>query len=733
MDMIQDLHWGWSKRLPLIRQTEAAECGVACLAMVSAWHGYKIDLPTLRGHFGVSQNGMSFARLIECAEAMHLSGRPVRLELDELSQLVMPCVLHWDLNHFVVLKSVRGKVADIYDPARGILKLSFAEVNKHFTGIALELSPTHQFQKADARKKIYLFELIGRTVGLKAALGRIFCFALVLEVLALAGPFLNQIVIDEVLVARDDSLLALVIIGTLMLTATQTLIGLARQWATISMSVNFNMQWTANVFHHLTRLPVDWFEKRHIGDISAKFSAVDTIQHSLTNSILEALLDVLLVVGTLAMMLMYSIPLSMVAISAAAVYGLMRWMWFDTMRKASEDSWIAMTKESSHFLETLRGVLSLKVNGALARRETAWRNLNVERRNAQLRESKLGMVYGIINTLIGSMVSAAVMWFGAKAVLSGQFSVGMLVAYMSFQGRFSASISSLINKAFEYRMLDVYNERLADIVLTPAENTSKAKEGNEQDYSGHGLLPVAFNRPVVLAADQPVLEMSHASFNYGPGEKEILSDVSFSVYPGEVVALIGASGGGKTTLLKLVLGLYQPTAGNVRVLGQDSKQHGFTLVRNYIGTVLQEDQLFTGSILENITFFSHDYDPERAEHCAQLAELHRDIEALSMGYQTLIGEMGGTLSGGQKQRLLLARALYKQPKLLLLDEATSHLDVMNEARVSHTLRTLGIPILLIAHRPETIASADRALELVNGKIIFEHKKPAGSSLVEGTV
>lgn len=244
---------------------------------------------------------------------------------------------------------------------------------------------------------------------------------------------------------------------------------------------------------------------------------------------------------------------------------------------------------------------------------------------------------------------------------------------------------------------------------------------------------MAFNRPLVFAADQPALEISHASFSYGQGEREILSDVSLSVFPGEVVALVGASGGGKTTLLKLVLGLYQPTQGSVRVLGQDSKQHGFTLVRNHIGTVLQEDQLFTGSILENITFFSHDYDPERAEHCAQLAELHWDIEALPMGYQTLVGEMGGTLSGGQKQRLLLARALYKQPKLLLLDEATSHLDVMNEARVSQTLRTLGIPILLIAHRPETIASADRALELAGGRIVFEHKKPVDTQLAEAAI
>lgn len=724
MHKISDLDWSWRKQLPLVRQTEAAECGVACLAMVAAWYGYKIDLPSLRTHFGVSQHGMTLARVIECAEAMHLSSRPLRLEIDDLSKLQTPCVLHWDLNHFVVLKKVRGSIVEIHDPARGVLKLTHTEVNKHFTGIALELTPTHQFEKRDARKKIRLTQLIGRTVGLKAALGRIFCFALVLEALALAGPFLNQIVIDEVLVSRDASLLSLIIIGMLLLTATQTLIGLARHWATISMSVNFNMQWTANVFHHLMRLPIDWFEKRHVGDISAKFDAVNAIQHSLTNSILEGLLDILLVVGTLSMMLLYNVKLTLIAIGAALLYGLMRWIWFDTMRKASEDSWVAGTKESSHFLESLNGILSLRVNGALIRRESAWRNLNVERRNCQLREEKLGMVYGIMNTLISSLVSSAVLWFGAQAVLSGSFSIGMLVAYMSFQGRFTGSISSLIDKIFEYRMLDVYNERLADIVLTQQENAPKHKEDEHVQDKPHGLKPVLSNRAIEFKPGQAVLEMNDVCFSYSQGERSILNNVSFSVMPGEVVALIGQSGGGKTTLLKLILGLYQPTQGKVHVFGQDSSQYGFSMVRNHIGTVLQEDQLFSGSILENITFFSQDHDAERAEHCAQLAELHADIDALPMGYQTLIGEMGGTLSGGQKQRLLLARALYKQPKLLLLDEATSHLDTINEARVSHTLRNLGIPILLIAHRPETIASADRALELINGQIVAEYKKPA---------
>lgn len=698
------LNLHWRHRLPLIRQTESAECGVACLAMVAGWHGYRVDLPSLRSRFNVSTHGMTFAHLMECAQVLKLSGRAVRLELEELCQLAVPCILHWDLNHFVVLKRVRGNNIELHDPANGAVSMSLVQANRHFTGIALELTPTHDFEQRDERVKVRLAALIGKTVGLKAALARIFCFALALEFLALLSPLINQIVIDEVLVALDDSLLVLIVIAMLLMSATQTLIGLARQWATITMAVNFNMQWTANVFHHLLRLPIDWFEKRDIGNISAKFDAVDTIQDTLTTSILEALLDVLLVVGTLGMMLIYSVPLSLLALGAALIYGLLRVLWFRTLRRAAEDSWMAGTLESSHFLETLHGMLSVRVNGALAQRESAWRNLNIARRNSQLRENKLAIGYDIINQVIGSLVGAAVLWFGANAVLSGSFSIGMLVAYMSFQGRFSASINGLIDKVFAWRMLDVYNERLADIVLTPKEGGAQAVEH----------LAVAFPEQ---QRDKPVVELENITFSYGQGGVNILTGAELQIMPGEVVALVGRSGCGKTTLAKLLLGLYQPSAGLLRVFGIAHHHAGYGQVRQMIGAVMQEDRLFRGAILDNITFFSQHGDLDWAQHCAQLAQLHDDIIALPMGYQTLIGEMGNSLSGGQKQRLLLARALYKRPQLLILDEATSHLDVTNEILISSTLRNLGLTILLIAHRPETIASADRVVELDAGRLV----------------
>ncbi|WED22395.1 peptidase domain-containing ABC transporter [Vibrio sp. JC009] len=700
MEMISQLDWGWGKKLALVRQTESAECGVACLAMIADWHGHKISLRHLREKFGITQHGMSFARLIECAELLKLSGRAVRLDLDELDQLSTPCILHWNLNHFVVLKSVKRDKVVLHDPANGVVQQTLAEVNKHFTGIALELTPTHDFKKRYEKEKTKLSELIGKTIGLKASLIKIFVFALVLEALALLLPMLNQIVIDEVLVGYDENLLILIIFAILIITATQTLIGLAKEWATISLSVNFNLQWTANVFHHLFRLPVEWFEKRDIGSISAKFAAINVIQNTLTTSVIQALLDLVLVIGTLVLMLLYSPVLSAIAIIAAFIYVLLRFVWFGAFKRAEENTWEANTQEESYFLETARGVLSLRVNGTLPWRESAWRNLNIRRRNAQLYELKLGMIYNTINISIISLVSASVLWFGANLVLSGEFTIGMLVAFLSYQGRFSGSISSLIDKYFEYKMLSIYNERLADIVLTQ-------KEVN-YDY---GIASAQLKSTV---DSTELIDFSNVSFSYGTNEPLLLNKASFKLKQGEIVALVGPSGCGKSTISKLLLGIYQPTSGHIKFFGNSNLS--VKEVRQRIGVVLQEDQLFSGSIIENITFFGSKLDEELLVQCAQKAGVHDDIERLNMGYHTLVGEMGSSLSGGQKQRILIARALYKKPELLILDEATSSLDIHTESLVCQKFREIGLPILMIAHRPETIASSDRVLLLKDGLI-----------------
>lgn len=707
---MESLNWTGRRHLPLIRQTESAECGLACLAMMACWHGFQTDLPTLRERFSISTQGMTLQRLIECAAGIRLSSRAVRLEPEDLKSLTLPCILHWNMNHFVVLHKVRRSRLVIHDPDKGKMILSLQDAGKHFTGVALELMPASDFTVRDERKKIQLRQLTGKTPGLLAAMSRIIIFALSLEILALGSPLLNQLVIDEVLVAADQSLLTVVIIALLLLSLTQMLLSLARQWASITLSVNFNMQWTARVFHHLVRLPLAWFDARSRGSINARFEAVDTIQQALTTQVLEGILDVLLVVTALCMMLLYSPEMTLIAVLAAVIYGVLRALWYPSLRQSAEDAWDAGARESGHFLETLNGILSLRINGVTTHREAAWLNLNVTRRNTQLRQSRQLMCYDIVHTLTGSVVSAIILWKGAGEVLNGTFTVGMLVAYLSYQMRFSSSISSLTDKFFAWRMLDVYNERLADIVLTPTEGY---QQQTVQDDSSTSIVPSIFQDRVAEDTDLP-LSLAHIIFSHKGSNMPILRGVSLTLQPGEVVAITGKSGCGKSTLVKLILGIHIPDEGTIRTFGIPHIHPDYFQIRRRIGTVLQEDLLFRGSIADNIIFFSEDRNHERMIQCARLALIESDVMAMPMGYQTLIGETGGGLSGGQKQRILLARALYKKPGFLLLDEATSHLDVESEIQISRTLRQLKIPVLLIAHRPETIASADRVLCLTDG-------------------
>jgi len=704
------LQWTGKNNLPLIRQTESAECGLACLTMIACWHGLQTDLKMLRERFSISTQGMTLQRLMQCASDIQLTSRAVRLEPEDLKSLTLPCILHWDMNHFVVLDKVRGNKIIIHDPNKGKCTLSLLDAGKHFTGIALEIIPTSKFLPRHEKKKIHLRNLVGKTPGLIPAMFKITVFALALEALALGAPLLNQMVIDEVLVAADKNLLSIIIIALLLISLTQLLLGLARQWASITLSVNFNMQWTARVFHHLVRLPLTWFEARSKGSISARFSAIDIIQQALTTQVLEGIIDVLVVITSLGMMILYSKEMTFIAIVVSVVYALLRALWYPHLKQCAEDTWDASTRESSHFLETLSGILSLKVNGVIAQREAAWLNLNVTRRNTQLKQSRQEMYYDIAHTLTTSLVTSVVLWKGAGEVLDGKFTVGMLIAYLSFQGSFSSSISNLTDKFFSWRMLSIYNERLADIVMNPAEgHLQTVQEENNHEN-------IVTSRIVEQVQELSLLSLDCVFYSHRGSNNQIISNLSLSLYPGEVVAITGRSGCGKSTLVKLIMGIHKPDRGEIRTFGITHSHPDYFQVRQQIGTVLQDDILFRGTIADNIIFYSEERNQELMKDCAKLALIDREIMAMPMGYQTLISEAGGGVSGGQKQRILLARALYKKPKFLLLDEATSHLDVESEITISQMLRHSGIPVLLIAHRPETLASADRILTMEEGTI-----------------
>jgi ATP-binding cassette subfamily B protein RaxB len=705
MEIVPELRFGHAKRLPMFLQTEAAECGLAAIGMVACFHGHRVDLAALRRRFTVSLKGSTLAFLMQVAGRLNLAPRPLRLELDELIQLRAPCILHWDLNHFVVLKAVDARGAIVHDPAFGVRRLTHAQLSKHFTGIALELTPTNEFKALDDRRRIRLRDLLGPVTGLHRSLAQIFVMALALQAIAIVTPFYMQWAVDGAVVSADRDLLTVLGLGFLLLTIVQVILTAVRSWVVLYLSTTLNLQWLANVFSHLLRLPVSYFEKRHLGDVVSRFGAVNTIQRTLTSSFVEALIDGVMAIATLAMMFVYSAMLSAVAIMAVLSYGVLRWAFYDPLKRATEEQIVHTAKQQSHFLETVRGVQSIKLFGRQEERRSRWLNLVVDAVNQDLVTQKLGLGFRSANGLVFGVERISIVWLGALLVLDSAFSIGMLFAFMSYKDQFSARVAGLIDKMIDLRMLNLQGERLADIVLTPPEQAAQDAAPQAMDAS---------------------LEVRELSFRYSDMEPFVLLNCSFSVAPGESVAIVGASGGGKTTLVKLMLGLLAPTDGKIFAGGLDIQKLGIDRYRKLVGTVMQDDQLFAGSIADNICFFDPSPDQSAIEHFARMAAVHDDIAAMPMGYNTLIGDMGAALSGGQKQRILLARALYKRPRILFLDEATSALDVQKEKAVNDAIRSLKLTRIIIAHRPETIASAERVIVLQGGKVAQDLRRVAGS-------
>lgn len=691
------LHFRNPRQTPIILQAEAAECGLACLAMVAASHGLETDLGSLRRQIAISSQGITLAQLMQFAARIDLLGRPLRVELEHLDQLALPAILHWDFNHFVVLVKVSGRTLTLHDPARGRIEINVAEASHHFTGVALETSPAQHFKPRVEKQKIRLTQLIGRMSGLGKAVTQILLLALVLELFAILLPWFAQLALDDAVVANDRDLLTVLGLGFILLVIFKTSAEALRSWIVMVLSTTVNLQLLSQLFQKMLRLPYAFFERRHLGDVVSRFESMNVIQRTLTGSFLEAFVDGIMALATLVMILIYSRVLALVVIAGAILYGLLRLALFMPLRLATEEKISRSALQQSNLLETVRGIQSLKLFNRELQRRVQFQNLVVDHFNADVRLQKFHILYRMGNGLIFSGEHILVIWLGALLILDHQFSVGMMFAFLAYKDLFTNRVIALIEKGIELKMLSLHTERVGDIALHPAEFEHY---GGELD-----------NTPPPAAS----IMIRDLDYSWGDSQPLVLQGLALDIAAGESVAIVGRSGCGKTTLVKLMLGLLQPNAGSIKIGGVDIQQLGVQRYRQLVGTVLQEDHLFAGSIADNICFFDPEADQARIKECASMACIHDEIAAMPMAYNTLIGDMGGALSGGQRQRLLLARALYKQPRILVLDEATSHLDIQREKQVNDAISQLHLTCIIIAHRPETIASADRVILLHQGK------------------
>jgi ATP-binding cassette subfamily B protein RaxB len=698
------LRFSSKQTLNIIMQAEASECGLACVAMLANFHGNHISLDTLRQLNSISMQGSNLTQIMQLGDLLGFSCRALKVQLAELKELNTPCILHWNFQHFVVLQKVSKEYCNIADPAIGLRKLSMQQVSEAFTGVAIEMLPNTNFKKAQASQNLELKHFLSSANGIKRQLGILFGLSLLLQSFAIAAPFYMQTVIDEVIVKSDSSLLNALALAFLLLLCIDTVTFMLRERVMLYFSNQFSLHMTTRVFTHLLSLPVDYFQKRHLGDIISRFSSLQNIRHIVTSGIISGLIDGLMAFLMLIVLFFYSSTLASIVCLVVIFYGLLRWLFFKPMKLQNLEVIQSQACENTHFMQSVRAIKTIKLNNKSSQRGSQWLNLLSSTMNKQIKLSRWQVNFSVLNKILFGLENIIIIYLAAKLVTVNLFSIGMLYAFISYKAKFITAADGLINHWLEFKMLRVHLDRLADIVFSKSEIFISL-----EDEINNNIEHLTANIESVFH-----LSARNLSFQYHSTQDPVFEHLTLNIPRGKCVVICGHSGCGKSTLLLCLMGLSTSARGKIYIDGHllsASNRH-----LHAVAAVLQDDQLLSGSILENITDFADTTNLELVIEVTKLTCLHNDVMHMTMQYNTLVGDMGSTLSGGQKQRLLLARALYKKPRLLFMDEATSHLDASTESIISDNLRKLNITKIMIAHRQETIASADIVLAFIKGEL-----------------
>lgn len=695
--------WPWSSGLRPVLQNEAAECGLASLAMIARHHGHKVDLVGLRQRFPTSIKGMNLRQMIAVASDLDLSARPVRLEIDEFEQLQLPAILHWDLNHFVVLERVDKAVATIIDPAKGRRRMTFTKVGRHFTGVALELSPTADFKPVEARVRTRLSDLWSKLTNFRSAFSQILVLSLIVQATSLIVPFFIQLVVDQGVNQNNTSFLTVLVVGFGLLYIVQAVTRALRSWVTLCLGQSLSFQLGGNVVRHLLRLPMGFFERRHVGDILSRVGSIQPIQSLLTRGIVDSVIDTGLLVTTLVVMMLISVKLAAIVFTCTIAYLILSQVMYPAVRARSEEEIVARAEEESYQMESLRAMRAIKINGFEALRESGWRNRYAEVISASYKSGMLGLQLSFAEDVIFSASFLLTVYFGALAVVSQDMTVGMLLAFLSYRSSFASSASSLVRQFQKWRLIGLQLERLSDIVGTKKEVIVASGRSPR-----HG--------------EAPAIRVENLTFAYDASDGPVLDRVSFDIPAGSMVAIVGPSGAGKTTLMRLLLGLLTPNSGTLEIDGLALGPSNMAHWRARIGAVMQDDYLLTGTLADNISFFSPKADQARVEASAHFAEVHADIARMPMAYHSLVSDMGAALSSGQRQRILLARAIYRRPDVLFLDEGTANLDEKTENVLADRISELTMTRICVSHRPALVSYADIILHVENGQVVRDYAR-----------
>ncbi len=684
-------------RLPVVRAAEASECGLACMAMIARYLGHDVDLNGMRQRFPVSLAGTTLRALMDLAGQLGLASRAFRADLDALPRLRTPAILHWDLDHFVVLKTARRGRVVIHDPALGRRVLAASALSKHFTGVVLELAPTADMTPVVARATTHLRDLWSHIDGFWPAFAQVLGLSAALQVAVFAAPFYLQLTVDEAIATGDVELLAVLALGFGGLVAVRVGIAALRSWTLQSIGFLMSFQIVGNLVHHLLRVRTEFFEKRHIGDILSRIESVRPIHEALTQGVASTFIDGLMALAAAVILFLYSPPLATLVIGSVALSLAVTYALYPAQRRRTEERIVASAKAHSHLIESLRASTVVKLTGREAEREGLWRNRYADVLNASFAAGKLSIGMTAGQGLISGLQTILVVYLAARQIIADDgFTIGMLFAFMSYRQTFTDRCLALINQIVQFSYLHLHLDRLGDIV--------------------HAERDTPTVRATLASPVRGGMAIRRLSFRYGASDPLVLDNVELDVAPGSYIAFTGPSGGGKSTLLKVMLGLYPPTTGEVLLDGTLATPAAWSGWRKHVGVVMQDDQLLSGTIADNIAFFDPQLDMHKVQNAAMAACVHDDIVRMPMQYLSTVGDMGSTLSRGQHQRVLLARALYRDPQLLFLDEGTANLDEDTESKIVELVSSLPMTRIVVAHRPALIDAADAVYRVSEGTV-----------------
>ena len=695
------------KRVPVTLQMSAADCGAACLSMIAGYWGERIPVAACQRLMGGGQNGVTALMIVRAAQELGLTVQAYRHTLKGLDTAVLPAIIHWQGVHFVVLESWSARKATIIDPALGRRTLSHEEFAARYSGVTLTFEPAPAFaakiaaHTADAPPPTWrrYAQRALNVPGSRALLGQLLGASLLLQLAGLILPIATWLVVERILPVNGEPPLLLFGVGMAVALLAQTAVFYARSLLVVRFQQRLDSHLMPDFLAHLLTLPYDFFQQRTSGDLIARLEGNAVVRQMISSGVLGGLLD-----GSLALLYLFILyaqaPLFGLVVTGMAVGQFL--LLVRTAVRVHEYSQVALAtraEEDGFAVQVLRGIESIKAAGTESWLFAQWHSRFTATLQADVRRDRY--VAGI-NSLLQLLTNAApllLLWIGVGAVNTGQLTLGQMLGLVVLASSSLVPLGSLAHYINQVQQIWAYLERLADVWDTPAEEV--VMDETEQE-------------PLAL---QGGLEVSNLTFSYTQDGAFGLTDLSFAIASGEKIGIVGPTGAGKSTLVRLLLGLYRPQAGRILFDGQPLEELGMARVRRAVGVVLQDSFIISGTIRENIALHQPDMPLSQVEEAARQAALHEEIMRLPMGYETRVGEGGSGLSGGQRQRLALARALATCPSLLILDEATSHLDGISEGKIKQALDSLPITRLIIAHRLGSVQDADRILVLDGGRLV----------------